>query len=67
MLHSTGHNALYTSKNIQNELIEICGQIIIDVKQACTQVMADEASDSSNKKQHAITIRYNVKPHSKSS
>ncbi|XP_020895285.1 52 kDa repressor of the inhibitor of the protein kinase-like [Exaiptasia diaphana] len=54
----------YTSKSIQNELMNICGNavrnsILSDVKDAVFfSVIADEATDSSNSEQLAISIRY---------
>lgn len=50
-LKSAGRNALYTSKTVQNELIEICGDIIRDAilkeirSASLFSVMADEATD----------------------
>ena len=63
-LQSTGHNALYTSKTTQNELIEVCGDIIRtkllkDIRAAgLFSFTADEVADASNKEQLAISIRY---------
>ena len=63
-LKSAGGNATYTSKTIQNELIEICGDIIRDkilakIRQAkYFSVIADEATDVSNDEQLSISIRY---------
>ena len=63
-LRSAGQNALYTSKTIQNELIEICGDIIRNtiLKQVRAanlfSVMTDEATDSANDEQLAISLRY---------
>ncbi len=58
----TGHrNALYTSKTTQNEIINICGDIIrgtilTDIRTAIFfSIMADEAA---NDEQLAVTIRY---------
>ena len=57
-------NATYRSKTIQNELIGCCGEIltkkIIDeVRQAkFFSILADGASDCSNKEQMAIVIRF---------
>ena len=63
-LKSASGNATYTSKTIQNELIEICGDIIRDkilakIRQAkYFSVIADEATDVSNDEQLSISIRY---------
>ena len=63
-LASAGANALYTSKTIQNEIIEICGNIIRSTilgrarAAGVFSVMADEATDASNKEQLAICIRF---------
>ena len=60
----THHNALYTSKNIQNELIVACGHIIHtsilkDIKAAhLFSVMADEATGVANDEQLSISLRY---------
>ena len=58
------HNALYTSKTTQNELIAVCGHIIRtrilkDIKAAhLFSVMADEATDAANDEQLSISLRY---------
>ena len=63
-LESGGRNALYTSKNVQNELIEVCGHIIrtsiLDEVRAANffSIIADKATDSANDEQLAISIRY---------
>ncbi len=63
-LTSAGANALYTSKTVQNELIDVCGEIIrstiLDRIRAAGvfSIMADEATDAANKEQLAICIRY---------
>ena len=57
-------NALYTSKTIQNELISICGNIILErilkeIRDAgFYSVIADEATDAANQEQLSITVRY---------
>ena len=57
-------NASYTSKTIQNEIIEafeheIRGRILAEVRQAhFFSVMADECTDVSNKEQLTICLRY---------
>ena len=63
-MKSAGGNATYTSKTIQNELIEICGdnirdKILAKIRQArYYSVIADEATDVSNDEQLSISIRY---------
>ena len=63
-LQSAPRNAMYTSKTIQNELINITGSriqsdILREIKQAkFYTVIADEVSDVSNKEQLSIAIRY---------
>ena len=63
-LHSGDRNSLYTSKTIQNELIEICGDIIRNtiLKQVHAanlfSIMANKATDSANDEQLAISWRY---------
>ena len=57
-------NARYVSKTVQNELINICGDmirqaIVAEIQSAgIYSIMADEATDSSNKEQLYMTIRY---------
>ena len=56
--------ATYTSKTIQNEVIEICGEyirnkLLAEVKSAkYFSIMADEASDSSKKEQLSLVLRF---------
>lgn len=56
-------NALYTSKTIQNEMINICGNLIRQKLLKSVHdghffsVIADEATDASNKEQLSLTIR----------
>ena len=63
-MSSSSGNALYTSKTIQNELITICGDLIRnsilnDVRRAgFFSVIADEATDTANHEQLAISIRF---------
>ena len=63
-LQNSPVNARYTSKTIQNELIEVIGKhvrndIIDEVKTSkYYTLIADEVSDSSNKEQLSITLRY---------
>lgn len=64
---STHHNALYTSKTTQNEIIDICGSIIrgtilAEIRKArFFSIMVDEATDAANDEQHTVSIHY-VKP-----
>ena len=57
-------NATYTSPQIQNEIIELCGDVIrddisTDVKNACAySLLADESSDISGKEQLSIGVRF---------
>ena len=68
-LRSAGRNALYTSKTIQNQLIKICGDIIretiLNQVRTANLFSADEATDSANDEQLAISLRY-VNPSSES-
>ena len=63
-LMSCAGNARYTSKTIQNELITIGGDLIREsildeIKEArFFAVIADEATDSSNSEQLAISVRF---------
>ena len=63
-LETAAGNALYTSKTIQNEMIEICGDIIRNkilekVRQArIFSVIADEATDTANVEQLSISVRF---------
>ena len=63
-LQTVGHNAVYTSKGIQNNFINICGKLIQDkilqkVKQAAFySIIADEATDASNVEQLSISIHF---------
>ena len=55
------HNAQYTSKTIQNEVVAqaICSDIIQEVQRAQYYVViADEVTDVSNKEQLSLTLRY---------
>lgn len=57
-------NQTYRSKTIQNEIIEICGDMVTeiltqDVKKAqFYSVLADEATDCSNTEQMAVVLRF---------
>ena len=61
-LKTAARNALYTSAPIQNELIEACGKVILKklgerIRSAkFFSVLADEATDISNKYQLALVI-----------
>lgn len=63
-LATAKHNATYTSGNIQNQLINVIGdhirdQIIHQVKQSpLFSVIADEVTDSSNREQLSLVLRY---------
>ena len=63
-LQKSSHNARYTSKTIQNELIEIVGNhifnnIIEEVKASkFFTLIADEVTDASNHEQLSICLRY---------
>lgn len=65
-LQSAGHcrNALYTSKTIHNQLIDVCGRIIRttilkEVRAArFFSVTVDEATDAANEEQLAVCVRY---------
>ena len=63
-LKNSPRNARYTSKTIQNELIEVVGkyisnEIITEVKKSkYYTVIADEVNDVSNKEQISISLRY---------
>eukprot|EP00731_Ephydatia_muelleri_P012055 Em0006g949a len=63
LLNSAG-NALYTSKTIQNELITICGDLLLNaiLKKVRTtrffSIIADEATDAANDEQLSICIRF---------
>ena len=63
-LENAPKNATYRSKTTQNQLIEVIGkalqkQIADEVGEAgAFAVLADEATDSSNKKQRPLVVRY---------
>ena len=63
-LKTAQHNAMYTSKTIQNQIIVICGEllwnkILTDVKVAqFFSVIADEGTDVANNEQLSISLRY---------
>ena len=57
-------NAMYTSKTIQNQIIDIIGnhirdKILSEIKEAkYYSILCDEVSDVSNKEQVSIVIRF---------
>ena len=63
-LQSAHRNALYTSKTIQNEVIEICNNIIREtiLKEIRAaryfSIMVDEATDAANDEQLTVSLRY---------
>ena len=61
LFNNCASNQTYRSKTIQNELIEVCGElttekIVNEIKDA--DVLADEATDCSNVEQMAIVLRF---------
>ena len=72
-LDTSSHNATYTSKETQNQMIVICGDIIrnkllLKIRSAkYFSVIADEATDAANDEQLSISVRFldNSKPHEK--
>ena len=70
---TASHNATYTSKETQNQMIVICGDIIrnkllLKIQSArYFSVIADEATDSANNEQLSISVWYldNGKPQEK--
>lgn len=63
-LANSPRNGRYTSKTIQNELVEVTGNsirsdIVEEVKRAkFYSVIADEVTDSSNKEELSLALRY---------
>ena len=63
-LQTASRNAMYTSKEIQNEMIGVCGDIIRNKilqrirKAQFFSVIADEATDTANDEQLSISIRF---------
>ena len=63
-LQTASKNVKYTSKTIQNDMINVCGRLIQDkilceVKQArFFSIIADEATDVANTEQLSISIRF---------
>lgn len=68
-LQKAARNATYTSPDIQNQIINILGDHIRETilrkvcSSLCYTLIADEATDCSNKEQHCIVLRY-VEPES---
>ena len=63
-LAKSPRNARYTSKTIQNELVEVIGEsirndILADVKRAkFFSVIADEVTDTANKEELSLSLRF---------
>ena len=63
-LHSAARNAMYTSPDIQNQLVKILGDKVRDTilnkirRSLCYTLIVDEVTDCSNKEQLCIVIRY---------
>ena len=63
-LSSTPRNATYRSKTTQNQLIDICGEllsntIVTEVKEAkFYSILADEATDCANIEQMSLVVRF---------
>ena len=63
-LESAAQNARYTSPEIQNELIDCCGELIIGKSAAVVKekryysILADEANDCSEKGEIALILRF---------
>ena len=63
-LETTGKNCTYISKTIQNELIQICGNIVAEkiieeAKQSVYySILCDETTDSSHKEQLCLCVRF---------
>ena len=63
-LDKSPRNARYTSKRIQNEIVQvigecICNDIIAEVKQAkFFSVIADEVTDTANKEELSLSLRF---------
>ena len=55
---STSSRATYTSKTIQNDIIEVCNQYIRSKLIEEVTIIADEARDHANKEQLSIVIRF---------
>ena len=63
-LATAGKNASYVSKTTQNELIRLCGDVIIDqiVKDVTTakyfSILCDKTTDSSHQEQLCLCLRF---------
>lgn len=63
-LENSPANAMYTSPAIQNELIDICGRLVLSKvvnsinKSKCFSVIADETTDASTTEQLTVCVRY---------
>ena len=63
-LETAGRNAIYTSPDIQNQIInilrdQICEAILSEVRDSlCYTLIADEGTDCSNKEEICIILRY---------
>lgn len=63
-LNEGGGNCQYTSPTIQNEIIEVCQQLILHSlvkkinKCSCFSVLADETTDIANIEQLSLCVRY---------
>lgn len=63
-LKNTSANATYIGKNTQNELINVCGEEVIEtLKKNVHQsrwfsIIFDETIDAAHKKQMSISVRY---------
>ncbi|XP_011404810.1 PREDICTED: 52 kDa repressor of the inhibitor of the protein kinase-like [Amphimedon queenslandica] len=63
-LESAGKNAIYTSPEIQNQILNILGDYIRDAiltkvrSSLCYSLVADEVTDCSNKEQLCLVLRY---------
>ena len=63
-LREFGRNAMYTSEEVQNEMIQICGNVLRNkilqkIREAkFYSIIADEATDSANDEQLSISIRF---------
>ena len=64
LLNKAPKNATYRSKTIQNQIIDVMGDYIVDnivgevKKTRFFSVLADEATDISNKEQMSLVLRY---------
>ena len=64
LVPGVGGRTTYHSPSIQNELIDCCGDVVLDqllkeIRQApFYSILVDEATDASNKEQTAIVVRF---------